>query len=90
MKLLAIWFYEYRSMAIGESEDRFAQSSICWRRTPGSQETACLQRWMTGWLEKESHGSRPSSSSSSSNFECHLSLFSNSSQLNFYVTTFLR
>ena len=87
MKLLAICFYEHRSMAIGASEDRLAQSSICWRRTPGSQETACLQRWMTGWLEKESHGGRPSSSSS--NFQCHLSLFSNSSQLNFYVTTFL-
>ena len=30
------------------SEDRLAHVSICWRRTPGSPETACRQRWMTG------------------------------------------
>ena len=34
--------------AKGASEDRLAHMLICWRRTPGSPETACLQRWMTG------------------------------------------
>ena len=47
-KLLAVWFCGNRSKAKGESEDRLAQLSICWRRTPGSPETACRQRWMTG------------------------------------------
>ena len=35
-------------MAKGASEDRLIHLSICWRRTPGSPETACWQRWMTG------------------------------------------
>ena len=48
MKLLAIWFCGNRSMAKGASEDRLAHWSFCWRRTPGSPETACRQRWMTG------------------------------------------
>ena len=48
MKLLAIWFRGNRSMAKGASEDRLTHLSICWRRTPGSPETACRQRWMTG------------------------------------------
>ena len=30
------------------SEDRLAHLLICWRQTPGSPETACWQRWMTG------------------------------------------
>ena len=37
MKLLAICFCENRSMAKGAPEDRLAQLSICWRRTPGPQ-----------------------------------------------------
>ena len=48
MKLLAIWFCGNRSMAKGATEDRLAHLSICWRRTPGSPETACRQRWLTG------------------------------------------
>ena len=47
MKLLAIWFCGNRGMAKGASEDRLAHLSICWRRTPGSQDTACRQGWMT-------------------------------------------
>ena len=43
IKLLAIWFCGNRSMAKGASEDRLAQLSTSWRRTPGSAETACLQ-----------------------------------------------
>ena len=43
MKLLAIWFCGNRSMAKGVSENRLAHVSICWRRTPGSSETACRQ-----------------------------------------------
>ena len=35
-------------MAKGAAEDRLAHLSICWRWTPGSQETACRQRWMAG------------------------------------------
>ena len=48
MKLLAVWFCGNRSMAKEASEDRLAYMLICWRRTPGSPETACRQRWMTG------------------------------------------
>ena len=48
MKLSAIRFCGNRSMAKGASEDRLAHLSICWRRTPGSPETACRQSWMTG------------------------------------------
>ena len=48
MKLLAIWVSGNRSMAKGASDDRLVHFMICWRRTPGSPETACLQRWMTG------------------------------------------
>ena len=43
IKLLAIWFCGNRSMTKGVSEDRLAHLSICWRRTPGSPETACRQ-----------------------------------------------
>ena len=43
MKLLAIWFCGNRSIAKEASEDRLAHLSICWRRTPGSPETACRQ-----------------------------------------------
>ena len=46
LKLVAIWFYGNQSMAKGASEDRLAFLLICWRRTPGSPETACWQRWM--------------------------------------------
>ena len=35
-------------MAKEASEDRLAHLSICWKRTPGSPETASRQRWMTG------------------------------------------
>ena len=35
-------------MSKGASEDMLARLLICWRRTPGSPETACWQRWMTG------------------------------------------
>ena len=48
MKLSAIWFCGNGSMAKGASEDRLAHLLIFWRRTPGSLETACWQRWMTG------------------------------------------
>ena len=48
MKLLAICFCGNRSMAKVASEDRLAHLLICWRRTQGSAETACRQRWMTG------------------------------------------
>ena len=48
MKLLAIWFCGNRIMAKRASEDRLAHLSICWRRTPGSPETACRQQWLTG------------------------------------------
>ena len=48
MKLLAIWFCGTQSMEKGASEDRLARLLICWRQTPGSPETACWQRWMTG------------------------------------------
>ena len=48
MKLLAIWFCGNRSMAKGASEDRLAHLLICWRQTPGSPETVCRQRGMTG------------------------------------------
>ena len=34
-------------MAKGASEDKLTHLKICWRRTPGSPETACRQRWMT-------------------------------------------
>ena len=47
MKLLD-WIFGNRSMAKGASENRLTHLSICWRRTPGSPETACRQRWMTG------------------------------------------
>ena len=44
-----------RVMAKGVSEDRLAQLLICWKWTPGSAETACRQRWMTGLAgERES------------------------------------
>ena len=57
MKMLAIWFGGNRSMAKGASEDRLAHLWVCWRRTPGSPETACQQRWMTGLAgERESWG----------------------------------
>ena len=36
------------SMAKGTTEDRLAHLLMCWRRTPGSPETTCQQRWMTG------------------------------------------
>ena len=49
MKLLAIGFCGNRCMAKASWEDRLAHLSICWRRTPGSPETACQQWWMTGW-----------------------------------------
>ena len=45
---LAIWFCGNQSTAKEASEDRLEHLSICWRRTPGSPETACRQRWMTG------------------------------------------
>ena len=48
MKLLAIWFSLTRSMAKGASDDRLAHLSICEMGTPGSPETACQRRWMTG------------------------------------------
>ena len=35
-------------MAKGASEDRLAYLSNCCRQTPGSLETACQQRRMTG------------------------------------------
>ena len=58
MKLLAIWFCGNQSMANGALEDRLAHLSICWRRTPGSPETACRQRGMTGLAgEREPWGS---------------------------------
>ena len=47
-KMLAVWFCGNRSMAKGASEDRLAHLLICWRRTPGSPETAWRQWWMTG------------------------------------------
>ena len=43
MKLFAIWFCGNRIMAKGASGDRLAHLSICWRRTPGSPETAVRQ-----------------------------------------------
>ena len=44
-------------MAKGASEDRLAHLSICWRQTPGSPETACWQRQMTGLAgEREPRG----------------------------------
>ena len=52
MKLLAIWFSGNRSMTKGALEDRRSHLSICWRRRPGSSETACRQRWMTGLAGK--------------------------------------
>ena len=48
MKLLVIWFCGNQSMAKEASEDRLVHLSICWRRTPGSPETACQQQSMTG------------------------------------------
>ena len=39
-------------MAKGASEDRLAHLLIYWRRTPGSPQTACRQRWMTGLAEE--------------------------------------
>ena len=46
-------------MEKGASEDRLAHLSICWRRIPGSPETACRQRWMTGLArERETWGGR--------------------------------
>ena len=35
-------------MVKGASEDKLTHLLICWRWTPGSPETACRQRWMTG------------------------------------------
>ena len=73
MKLLAIWFCGNRSMAKGASEDRLAHLSICWRRTPGSPETACRQRWMPGLAGERNPGGEgvdwgPPNSSSTSKF----------------------
>ena len=46
-------------MAKGASEDSLAQSSICWRQTPGSPENACRQRGMTELVgEREPWGER--------------------------------
>ena len=46
MKLLVIWLCGNRSLTKDRaSEDRFAHLWIWWRRSPGSPETACLQRW---------------------------------------------
>ena len=56
VKLLAIWFCGNRSMAKGAPEDRLAHLSICRRRTPGSPETACRQRWMTGLAGERAMG----------------------------------
>ena len=43
-------------MAKGASEDRLAHLSICWKRTPGSSETACQQRWVTGLAGERAMG----------------------------------
>ena len=58
MKLLAIWFCGNRSMANGVSEDRLAYVSICWRRTPGSPETARRQTMndRVGWRKRAMGG----------------------------------
>ena len=57
MKLLVIWFCGNQSMAKGVLEDRLAHLLICRRQTPGSPETVCGQRWMTGLAgEKEPWG----------------------------------
>ena len=63
MKLLEIWFCGNRSMAKGASEDRFVHLSMCWRRTPGSPETACRMTGLAGereqwgvWVERGGGG----------------------------------